>query len=447
MNLNYAIFRSEPILTINDLAQIGSHNKREKKTYNSNPDIDIERSKDNMELIPLSDKYVKGFYNVLKAYKKEHEERMKTEREDRKKTFKQMLDKSNNVVADELLFTATNEFFKDMTREDIKDWADTCMEFVYEDLGYTKEQVLHATVHLDEKTPHIHCVVVPLVKKFDKRTNTERYTISKKQYIKDKIHLSELQDKYHKRLTDKGYDLERGFKGSDRKHIKIKDYKKINRKLEGNLNIRNNRLDKAINEFDEKMKTTKNIPFNKNQVIVNKDTFDTMNKIVKESKKVIELQPKINEVFNEINSYASGYKTFENENKNIKREVQVLEYKNNQLEKENNKLNEKIKRVIKAIKQFFRKLLQIGAEYIKGYAEEEVKQYYDNKDFKMLDVKDVAKGTPREDELFEYANVPDQYRTIRTPLYDDECEDNYNIYDYEEYDDGIDKDDDMGMSL
>ena len=51
------------------------------------------------------------------------------------------------------------------------------------------------------------------------------------------------------------------------------------------INLVNNRLDKAINEFDEQMKTTKNIPFNKNQVIVNKDTFDTMNKIVKESKK------------------------------------------------------------------------------------------------------------------------------------------------------------------
>ena len=92
MNLNYAIFRSEPILTINDLAQIGSHNKREKKAYNSNLDIDIERSKDNIELVPLSDKYVKGFYNVVKDYKKEHDERMKTEREDRKKTFKQMID-------------------------------------------------------------------------------------------------------------------------------------------------------------------------------------------------------------------------------------------------------------------------------------------------------------------------------------------------------------------
>ncbi len=445
MNLNYAIFRSEPIYTTNDLAQIGSHNKREKKAYNYNPDIKLELSKDNIELVPLADKYVKGFYNLTKDYKKEHDERMKTEREDRKRTFKQMLDKSQNVVADELLFTATNEFFKDMTRDDIKDWADTCMEFVYEDLGYTKEQVLHATVHLDEKTPHIHCVVVPLVKKLDKRTNSERYTISKKQYIKDKIHLSELQDKYHERLTSKGYDLERGIKDSDRKHIKIKDYKKINRKLEENLNVRNNRLDKAINEFDEKMKTTKNIPFNKNQVIVNKDTFDTMEKIVKESKKVIEFQPKIYEVFQEINCYATGYKTLENDNKKYKREIDNLQFENEILTSKNAQLKEQISNILKTIKDFLKKILSRGMEYIKDYAEDVVKKFYDNKDFKMLDVKDVAKGTPREDSLFEYANVPDKYKTIKESLYE---EDYYNDYD-NEYDDYEEKskDDDMSMSL
>ena len=185
MNLNYAIFRSEPIMTICDLAQIGSHNKREKKAYNSNPDIKRELSKNNIELVPLTEKYVKGFYNLTNEYRKQHEEKQKTERVDRKKTFNQMLNKSGNVVADELLFTATSEFFKKMTIDDIKIWANTCMEFVYNDLGYTKEQVLHSVVHLDEKTPHIHCVVVPLVKKFDNRTNTERYTISKKQYIRD----------------------------------------------------------------------------------------------------------------------------------------------------------------------------------------------------------------------------------------------------------------------
>ena len=100
------------------------------------------------------------------------------------------------------------------------------MEFVYNDLGYTKEQVLHATIHLDEKTPHIHCVVVPIVKKFDKRTNSERYSISKKQYIKDFNHLSQLQDKYHQRLVNNGFDLKRGIKNSDNEHLSIKEFKK-----------------------------------------------------------------------------------------------------------------------------------------------------------------------------------------------------------------------------
>ncbi len=84
MNLNYGIFRSQPINTINDLAQIGSHNKREKKAYKSNPDIKLELSKNNIELKPLAEKYVKGFKMLVKDYEKEHNKRMKTEREDKK---------------------------------------------------------------------------------------------------------------------------------------------------------------------------------------------------------------------------------------------------------------------------------------------------------------------------------------------------------------------------
>lgn len=406
MNLNYAIFRSEPIYIINDLAQIGSHNKREKHAYNSNPDIKIELSKNNIELKPLTEKYVKGFKKLVKDYEKEHNERTKTEREDRKRTFNQMLDKSKNVVADELLFTATNEFFKNMPKEDIKDWADTCMKFVYEDLGYTKEQILHSVIHLDETTPHIHCVVVPLVKKLGKRTNTERYTISKKQYIRDKIHLSELQDKYHKRLTDKGYDLERGIKDSDRKHIKIKDYKKINRKLEQNLNTRNDRFDKIMNELDKQMETTKTIPFDKKHIIIEKDTFDTMHKAINESKKVMELQPKINEVFNEINNYTDSYNLLEKDNQKYQREIKSLKTKNSNLLQENNKLRAYIDTILEVIKKFFRKLLQIGNESTKEVATTEIKEYYDNQDFNSSDVYVIAENTTKEDELFDYASIP-----------------------------------------
>ena len=90
--MNYAIFRSEPIYTVNDLAQIGAHNRREKTKYNSNPDIRVEESYRNIDLVPLNCKYVKGFRQLTKEYEKQNNERIKTEREDRKKKFKQMLD-------------------------------------------------------------------------------------------------------------------------------------------------------------------------------------------------------------------------------------------------------------------------------------------------------------------------------------------------------------------
>ena len=366
MNLNYAIFRSEPIMTIPDLAQIGSHNKREKKAYQSNPDIDISKSENNIELVPLNMKYTKGFDELTKEYKKEHEERMKTERTDRIKKYHEMLNSSKNCVADELMFTATHNFFDGMSREQIRDWANTCMEFVYKDLGYKKEQILHATVHLDEKTPHVHCVVIPLVKKFDKRTNTERYTISKKQYIKDKINLSQLQDMYHKRLTEKGYDLERGIKGSDNKHIKIKEYKRMTKKLNHELNVKNDRFDKAMADFEEKMKSTKQtFIVDKDFVKVKKDTFDSMNNVINESKKVMELQPKLQTIFNEVDSYANSYKYLEKENQKYKKEINKLEIENKELRQENNSLIYRLQYVFDMVKKFLRKLLQRGNDYTK----------------------------------------------------------------------------------
>ena len=53
-------------MTIHDLAQIGSHNQREKHAYNSNPDIRVEDSFKNIELVPLNSKYNKGFKEITK---------------------------------------------------------------------------------------------------------------------------------------------------------------------------------------------------------------------------------------------------------------------------------------------------------------------------------------------------------------------------------------------
>lgn len=399
--MSYAIFRVEPINKLSDLAQIGSYNKREKKAYKSNPDIDITKTKYNIDLVPLSEKYIKGFYNLTKEYKLEHDKRMEIMRDDRKKPFRQMVDDSNNVVADELLFTSDFDFFKGMSKKQIKKWADTCMEFVYNDLGYTKEQILHATLHMDEKTPHIHCVVVPLIRKFDKRTNTEKWTISKKQYIKDKAHLSELQDKYYQRLIDNGFGLERGIKNSDNEHISIKEFKKITNKLDNRLEKQNYLMTRDYEKLEEKLKNSKPTITGK-EVKIDKDTYDTLNQFMNTSKKVIKDIPRNQALFKELTDYTKSYKDLENEKRNIQVEVKKLEYQNEKLQAENNRLHNLIHNILQTLKQFFHRLLKIGTEKDKDDVVLGIKEYYTQNLYDNFDLHDIANNTSKEQEINDY---------------------------------------------
>ena len=399
--MSYAIFRVEPIYKLSDLAQIGSHNKREKKAYKSNPDIDITKTKNNIELVPLSEKYIKGFYNLTKEYKKEHDKRMETMRDDRKKTFKQMVDDANNVVADEMIFTSDSDFFKDMSKRQIKKWADTCMDFVYEDLGYTKEQILHATLHLDEKTPHIHCIVVPLIRKYDKRSNSEKYTISKKQYIKSSTHLSELQDKYHQRLIGKGFDLKRGIKNSDNEHISIKEFKKITKKLDARMEKQNYLMTRDYEELEEKLKTSKPTITGK-EVKIDKDTYDTLNNFMHTSKKVIKDMLRSQALFKELTDYTRVYKDLEQERDNIKVEVKLLKNKNKELQQDYDNLFDLLKTILQVLKKFFKRLLKIGTEKEKDDVIAELKEYHKNNLYDNEDLRDIADNTTREKEINDY---------------------------------------------
>ena len=399
--MSYAIFRSESINTIKDLGQIGAHNKRDKKAYKSNPDIDITKTKNNIDIVPLSEKYSQGFYNLVKDYKKEYEEKQLTTREDRRKSFDKMLDDSNSVVADELMFTSDNEFFKNMSKKDIKKWADTCMDFVYKDLGYTKEQVLHATVHMDEKTPHLHCVVVPLIKKFDKRTNTKKYTISKKHYMKSGAYISELQDKYWQRMNDKGFKLERGIKNSDNEHISIKEFKKITRKLDNRMEKQNYLMTRDYETLEEKLKTSKPTITGK-EVKIDKETYDTLKEFMNTSKMVIRDMPKNQALFEELQEYTNQYREMEQDKRHLQVEIRKLEDKNEELQKENKKLHNFLNVMLQAIKKFFNKLLHIGTEKDKDNVIEEITAYHQLNYYKDSDLHDIADGTSREEEINDY---------------------------------------------
>ena len=388
--MNYSIFRSESIKTIPDLAQVGAHNDREKKAYNSNPDIDINKTWENIDIIPLDTKYVKKFYEITSEYRKQHEEKMKSERSDRRKTFNQMLNSSQNVVADNLLFNMTNsEYVKKLSKEDLIKFGNVCKDFVKEDLGYDDSQIIQMVMHNDEKTPHVHCTVVPLVKKLDKRTNTERYTISKKQYIHDKIHISQLQDKFYERLIKAGFEVDRGIKGSDREHLSMKEFKKVTNYYNKELDVKNQKLTEAMDKLNDNMKSNKDILFDNDHVKITKETFDNINNVIGESKKVMDMQPKLEEVFNKVDTYTKSYNSLERENNNLKN-------KNEKLKDNIKNLMNTINELLEMLAKLFKKILHIGTDKDKDEVELNVKHLYGKELYSKWEVDDIGKGSTKE---------------------------------------------------
>lgn len=288
-----------------------------------------------------------------------------------------------------------------MIKKDIKKWADSCMEFVYNDLGYTKEQVLHATVHMDEKTPHLHCVVVPLIKKFDKRTNTLKYNISKKHYMKSGEYISELQDKYWKRMNDNGFKLERGIKNSDNEHISIKEFKKLTRKLDARMEKQNHLMTRDYEILEEKLKTSKPTITGK-EVKIDKETYDTLKDFMNTSKRVIKDMPNNQALFKELEDYTKNYREMEREKHNLEVEVKKLENKNEELRNENRKLHNFLNVILQPLKKFFNKLLHIGTEKDKDDVVKKITTYHSLDYYNDTDLHDIADGTPREKEINDY---------------------------------------------
>ena len=399
--MNYAIFRCKSINTLADLSHIGSHNKREKESYKSNPDIRKEDSINNIELVKCNKKYREKFYEITKEYRKEHDEKMKTIRQDRYKDFDQMIDDSKSCVADEMIFTSGPEFFKDMSKEEILRWANGCMEFIYKDLGYTKEQVIQSVLHLDEKTPHIHCVVVPLVKKFDKRVNKERYSISKRDYIKDQNYLSILQDKYCFRLNNLGFNLERGEKGTKIKNLSLGQLKGITRQYERLSNKSKKNIESEHLKIINMLKFSKKKAFS-DSIILNGESYHILLKYLDLYTKEIQNQVIYQNFFNDLDDYIFNYKELEKEYNHSQKVIDNLEEECEKLDQNNNNLIEFIKYILEMLKDIFRRILLSKNESDKNKTINILKDCYEKDLYNSYDLIDISKNTDKEIEVNDF---------------------------------------------
>ena len=390
--MSYAIFRSKGIKTLNDLSQIGSHNQRTKDYYKSNPNIRIEDSKNNIELISCEKKYINKFYEITKEYQKEFNERMKIIRSDRKKSFYEFVNSSKGVVADEMIFTSDEEFFKNMSREDMLKWANESINFVIKDLGYKKEQILHATLHLDEKTPHIHLVVIPLVKKFDKRCNKEVYSISKRMYIKDKIHLSKLQDKYYERLINRGFKLERGEKNTGIKNIETKQFKSFTRYVD-RLSFREQKEFQKISNDIKLILSNAKRKFNSAKVTINGEEYNILLDYFNMYSEKVKKQIKNEALYNNLSKYTTTYSQLETKYKNLDIDHDCLQQDYINLKELYSNLRKFMYEIFQELKDFFREFLLSKTNKEKEEIIEILKQCYKNEIYNSIDIRDITKDT------------------------------------------------------
>ena len=173
-----------------EIGHIESHNERTKEKYASNPDIDTTCSHLNFHLLTPGRKY------RAEAEKQIAEAGCRT--------------RADSVRVVEALVTASPEFFKGKKKSEVKAYFTEALDFI--EKHQSKETIISAVVHMDEKTPHMHLCFVPL---------TEDKRLSAKEIVGNKKKLTWWQDEFWKHMVKKYPDLERGESASEtgRTHI------------------------------------------------------------------------------------------------------------------------------------------------------------------------------------------------------------------------------------
>lgn len=178
-----------------DLKGIQFHNQRERESR-TNPDIDKEKTKDN--------------YDLINAEKIDYNERVKEIIESQKTGTRKT--RKDAVLVNELIVTSDRDFFDRLTAEEEAQFFAKSAEFFSE--RYGAQNIAYATVHKDEHTPHMHVGVVPM-----------RDGKLQGKNVFNRQELLWLQDEFPKHMQKKGFDLERGERGSEREHLTTAAFK------------------------------------------------------------------------------------------------------------------------------------------------------------------------------------------------------------------------------
>lgn len=221
--MSYAIMRMEK-RNAGNIVGMFKHNERKNENY-SNEDINRELSSQNYQLIEC-DSYKEKINQEIK-------ERYKVNKSIRK----------DAVLCVETVFTSDKEFFDKLTPKQERLYFEKSVEFLKEQFG--EKNIIFATVHKDETTPHLHAGFIPM---------TDDGRLSYKNFVNSKYDLIKLQDKYFEKMVEFFPELERGQNSKETKarHLANQEYK-IQQK-EKAMELQLEQINKNAMELEEKKK-------------------------------------------------------------------------------------------------------------------------------------------------------------------------------------------------
>jgi len=178
----------------------GKENEQERKGEIRNDDIDLERTKNNYDLVESD----KNLYQRVK------------QRVDELKEAGSRVQK-NSVVMYSNILTVPQEQAAKWGEQKTDDYFKACYKFFCKEFG--KENVVSGKVHKDETTPHMHLHFVPVNKENGKLQARVAMNKAKINYIHDAL---------PKFLQERGFDVVRASGKTKEKNIEnIHEYKEF----------------------------------------------------------------------------------------------------------------------------------------------------------------------------------------------------------------------------
>ncbi len=361
--MSYAIIRNTKYKREN-LKGVFRHNERKNKNY-SNDNIDKERSYLNYSIKQPRHSYEKEFDKIREEF-----------------NLKGQIKTVSNIAC-EYVITSNKQFFETIGEKETKRYFETAYQFVTEYKNLGEQYIMSAKVHMDEETPHMHLIFLPVVHTKNKKgDDIDKLACS--EFWKAKDSYRQLQDAFYNYMTSHNFELERGVpkEESGRVHIDLSEYKELTNFDETKKKLQNMKLelpnvpdiaDININRLSKK-RDEKIIE----EIIKPKD--DLINELYQDKLILQQELLRKSKMFEKAEKYQKERDNIIADNKDLHNQVEQIksEYKQKEfdiewkykskikgLEKENSRLNKIIDKFYETIDKFIHwicKKFDMGAE-------------------------------------------------------------------------------------